>query len=76
VEQLARVKGLLENLRTKVPTEEKQQIDIFLRSLQPTKHFIRAPISSITQDQAWDAYTELSTLTVRLQQLIEDTKWD
>ena len=75
-EQFAKVKGLLENLRNKVPNEEKKRINEFLRTLQPRRYLVRARISQMTEDSAWDLYTELSTIIERLSQLIEDTRWE
>ena len=76
IEQFAKVKGLLENARGKVPTEEKKTIEAFLRLLQLRKGFRRLPLSSLSKRDAGDRYTELRTLIERLSQLLKDTEWD
>ena len=74
--QFAQVRGLLENLRYKLPSAEKQRVNAFLRALQPRRRLGRERLSSITEDRAWDLYADLSGIVVQLEQLAKDSKWN
>lgn len=77
LETFSKVKALLENIRLKVPSEEKRKVDNYLNRLQPKKFFImKSSISELNEDSAWELYTELSGLVTSLQQLAKDSKWD
>lgn len=77
LEKFAKVKGLISNIKKKLPSEEQKQINEFLSKLQPTKYFIfQSSISDINLDMAWNLYTDLNTVVTTLEQLIEDSKWD
>jgi len=77
LEVFAQVKGLLENIKPKLPNEEQKHINGFLKKLQPRKYMIlKSSLSELTEDKAWDLYTDLNTVVTRLQQLDQDSKWD
>ena len=77
LEKFAKVKGLLNNIRNKIQSEEKKQINEFLSNLQPIRYFVfQASISEITLDKGWELYTDLNTVVTSLEQLIEDSKWE
>ncbi len=77
LEAFSNVKALLENIKPKLPTEERKKVGDYLNRLQPKKYFfIRASISELGEDAAWELYTELSGLVTSLQQLAKDSKWD
>lgn len=77
LEMFAKVKGLLENIKPKLPTEEQKKINEFLRKLQPRKYMVfKSSISEITEDKAWNLYTDLNAVVTSLQQLVKDSQWD
>lgn len=77
LEQFAIVKGLLENIRPKLPNEEKQNINHVLSKLQPKKFLLfQSTLSELSEDTAWDIYTDLNTIVTSLDQLAKDSKWD
>lgn len=77
IEIFSRVRALLENIKAKLPPEEKKKVNDYLLKLHPKKYyFINGSLSELTEDEAWDRYTELSWLVTTLQQLAKDSKWD
>jgi hypothetical protein len=77
LEQFAKIKGLLENIKQKLPSEEKKQINGLLNKLQPKRYWLfKSNISELTEDMAWDLYTDLNTVVTSLEQLVKDSKWD
>lgn len=77
LEAFANVKALLENIKQKLPSEEKRKVEAYLNRLQPKKYLIiKISISELGEDAAWELYTELSGLVRSLQQLAKDSKWD
>jgi len=77
LETFSTIKALLENLKEKLPTEEKRKVDEYLSTLHPKKMwFINGQLSELTEDEAWNRYTDLSGLVTTLQQLAKDSKWD
>lgn len=76
-QEFAKVKALLENLKPKLTADEKKHINSFLVKLQPRKYYIiRTSIFDLTEDLAWDLYTDLNLIATGLDQLIKDSKWD
>ncbi len=77
LETLSTIKALLENVRGKLPSEEKRKVDEYLSSLHPKKWWlINSSLSELTEDEAWARYTNLNGLVISLQQLAKDSKWD
>jgi len=77
LEIFSNVKALLENIRSKLPSEEKRKVENYLNRLQPKKYiFLKVSMSELDEDKAWELYTELSGLVTTLQQLAKDSKWD
>ena len=77
LETFSTIKALLENITPKLPSEEKRKVDDYLFRLHPKKYWlINDSLSELTEDEAWQRYTELSGLVTRLQQLAKDSKWD
>lgn len=77
IETFSTIKALLENIKSKLPPEEKKKVGEYLLKLHPKKYFfMNSPLSKLTEDEAWDRYTELSGLVTTLQQLAKDSKWD
>ncbi len=77
IETFSTIKALLENIKSKLPPEEKKKVDGYLLLLHPKKYLIiKGSLSELTEDEAWKRYTELSGLVTALQQLAKDSKWD
>ncbi len=77
IETFSQIKALLENIKPKLPSEEKKKVDEYLQQLHPKKYLIiNGSLSDLNEDDAWDRYTELSGLVTTLQQLAKDSKWD
>lgn len=77
LEAFSNVKALLENIKPKLPSEERNKVADYLNRLQPKKYLIiKTSISELGEDAAWELYTELSGLVTSLQQLVKDSKWD
>lgn len=77
LEALSNVKALLENIKPKLPAEEKRKVGVYLDRLQPKKYLvIKTSVSELNEEAAWELYTELSGLVTSLQQLAKDSKWD
>jgi len=77
LEAFSNVKALLENIKPKLPSEEKNKVNDYLSRLQPKKYlFVNTSLSELGEDSAWELYTELSGLVTSLQQLAKDSKWD
>lgn len=77
LESFSNVKALLENIEPKLPSEEKKKVLMYLSRLQPRKYLvIKSRIADLSEDSAWELYTELSGLVTALEQLAKDSKWD
>ncbi|ATI03066.1 MULTISPECIES: hypothetical protein [Cycloclasticus] len=77
LEAFSNVKALLENIKPKLPSEEKNKVKDYLSRLQPKKYlFVNTSLAELGEDSAWELYTELSGLVTSLQQLAKDSKWD
>lgn len=77
LEAFSNVKALLENIKPKLPSEEKNKVKDYLSRLQPKKYFfVNISLAELGEDSAWELYTELSGLVTSLQQLAKDSKWD
>lgn len=77
LEAFSKVKALLENIKPKLPPEEKRKVGDYINRLQPKKYLvIKTSLSELSEDSAWELYTELSGLVTSLQQLAKDSKWD
>ncbi|MCG7537287.1 hypothetical protein [Pseudoalteromonas sp. OOF1S-7] len=77
IETFSQIKALLQNIKPKLPSEEKRKVDEYLQKLHPKRYLIiEGSLSDLTEDDAWDRYTELSGLVTTLQQLAKDSKWD
>jgi len=77
LETFSKIVALLENIKTKLPSEEKKKVDEYLSRLHPKKFIIiNRSLADLSEDEAWDRYTRLSGLITTLQQLTKDSKWD
>lgn len=74
IEQFAISSGLLENLLVKLPSVEKKKTSDLIKKLRLKKFFFIS--IKLTEDTAWDLYTDLSKVLTMLRQLEKDSKWD
>lgn len=77
LESFSKVNAILENIKPKLPTNEKGKVELYLSRLQPkTFFFAKGKMVDLSEESAWSLYTELSGLITSLEQLSKDSKWD
>lgn len=77
IHQLTIAKELLENLRSKLPEQEKKKVSAFIQKLEVKSWLIfSSTITEANEDKAWELYSGLSGLITSLKQLQKDSKWD
>lgn len=76
-EQYAITRGLLENISTKLPEEERSEVLKFINSLRKRRYlFWWGTLIIADKEEGWKLYTELSRIITRLDQLQKDFRWD
>ena len=76
-QDLAKIKGIIENLNPKLPKEEGKTAKIILIKLKPTKIIVfKKSIRSLKKEKVWEIYTELQTFISQLKQLEKDGSWN
>ena len=77
IQSFSKVKALLENIKPKLPIDERKKVVAYLSKLQQRRlFFIKKSMADLSEDSAWKLYTELSGLVTSLEQLAKDSKWD
>jgi hypothetical protein len=77
LESFSRAKAILENTKPKLPSDQKNKVQGIIKKLSPRKCYIfNGSLSDLTEQLAWDIYTELSGVIMHLDQLSKDSKWD
>lgn len=74
--ELAKTKGLIENLSPKLDKKEQKVAKNILVKLNPSKKFTKVSIVNLSEDQVWEVYCETQQLIVQLNELIKDGKWN
>lgn len=75
--QYAIVRGLLENIATKLPEDERAQVVDYINSLKERSWFFWwSSLLIESEDKGWKLYTELGRIITRLEQLQKDSRWD
>lgn len=69
LESFSKVKALLENIKSKLPTEERKKVLSLLSKIE------RADISIMSENSVWYLYADLSGLVTSMEQIIKDSKW-
>lgn len=64
------VKGVLENIVSRMPASQKTKILEFITFLQKKES------EGLNEDSCWEVYMQLSSLISNLQQLEKDSKWE
>ncbi len=69
---------VIDNLLSKVESDQKNAVKNILDLIAPkTRFFGRRKVITISnKDKAWDIYQELSSLTVHIDQIMKDMRWD
>ena len=67
--ELGKLRGMLEQAKAKLHNDDKEAVGSFLKSLEIVN-------SELSEDQAWELYTNFQYVTSRLQQTEKDSKWD
>lgn len=76
-EQYSIVRGLLENISKKLPSDERLEVEAYIGSFKAKKYFLLTESRVIKhEDHAWELYGELSRVITRLEQLQKDSTWD
>ena len=77
IEQLFITKELLRNLHPKLPSPEKKKISLFINTLKKKEWIIfSSTIKSLTEDEAWVYYQNISAMLTTLKQLEKDSRWN
>ena len=77
LESFSKVKAILESTQPKLPSDKKNKVQNVLNKLSPKKYYIfKISLSDLTEQLAWEIYTDLSGVVVHLEQLSKDSKWD
>ncbi|HFE2689922.1 TPA: hypothetical protein ACF291_004229 [Klebsiella quasipneumoniae subsp. similipneumoniae] len=69
---------VIDNLLSKVESDQKNAVINILDLIAPKTCFFgrRKVIEISNKDKAWDIYQDLSSLTVHLDQIMKDMRWD
>ena len=67
--ELGKLRGMLEQGKAKLHNDDKEAVGSLLKSLEVVN-------SELSEDQAWELYTNFQYVTSRLQQTEKDSKWD
>lgn len=77
LEKFLHAKALLENIRKKLPDDERKMVEKYLSRLRPERLlFKRKEISNLNRDEAFQLYSELNGLVTSLRELAKDNKWN
>lgn len=76
-EQYGIVRGLLENISSKLPEDERSHVNVFINQLLVSKfYFWKDSLIIKDEELGWKLYTDLSRVATRLEQLRKDSRWD
>tara|TARA_R110000796_G_C14556618_1_gene434413 strand:+ start:600 stop:1046 length:447 start_codon:yes stop_codon:yes gene_type:complete len=77
LEKFSHAKALLENIRKKLPEDERRMVEKYLTQLQPKRLlFKKREISDLDRDEAFQLYSELNGLVTSLRELAKDNTWN
>lgn len=77
LEKFSHAKALLENIRKKLPEDERRMVEKYLTQLQPKRlWFKKREISDLDRDEAFQLYSELNGLVTSLRELAKDNTWN
>ena len=76
LEEFSHAKALLENIKKKLPDEERKMVERYLNRLQPKGLFKKREISDLNREEAFQLYSELTGLVTSLRELAKDNTWN
>lgn len=77
LEEFLHAKALLENIKKKLPDDERKMVERYLKRLQ-AKGFLsrKREISDLNREEAFQLYSELNGLVTSLCELAKDNTWN
>lgn len=77
LEKFSHAKALLENIRKKLPENERRIVERYLTRFRPKRFlFKKREISDLNRDEAFQLYSELNGLVTSLRELAKDNAWN
>ena len=77
LEKFSHAKALLENIKKKLPQDERRKVERYLNLLQPKRSLLKKrEISGLDRDEAFKLYSELNGLVTSLLELAKDNTWN
>lgn len=77
LEKFSHAKALLENIKNKLPEEERKMVEKYLIKLQPKRLLVKKrEISELNREEAFKLYSELNGLVTSLRELAKDNAWN
>ena len=77
LEKFLHAKALLENIKKKLPDDERKMVERYLNRLQPKGLlFKKREISDLNREEAFQLYSELNGLVTSLRELAKDNTWN
>tara|TARA_B100001063_G_C16748468_1_gene548896 strand:+ start:971 stop:1417 length:447 start_codon:yes stop_codon:yes gene_type:complete len=77
LEKFLHAKALLENVKKKLPQNERRMVERYLNLLQPKRSLLKKrEISCLDRDEAFKLYSELNGLVTSLRELDKDNTWN
>jgi hypothetical protein len=77
LERFSHAKALLENIKKKLPEDERRMVEKYLIKLQPKRIFLKKrEISELSREEAFRLYSELHGLVTSLRELAKDNTWN
>jgi hypothetical protein len=77
LEKFSHAKALLENIKKKLPEDERRMVEKYLNQLQPKRFLLKKKeISDLNRDEAFQLYSELLGLVTCLRELAKDNAWN
>lgn len=76
LERFSHAKALLENIKKKLPEDERRMVEEYLNQLQPKGLLSKKrEISDLNRDEAFKLYSGLHGLVTSLRELAKDNAW-
>lgn len=77
LEKFSHAKALLENIKKKLPEDERRMVEKYLIQLQPKRLLVKKrEISELNREEAFKLYSELNGLVASLRELAKDNAWN
>lgn len=77
LERFSQVKALLENIKKKLPEDERKMVEKYLIKLRPKRFLLQnREISELNREKAFQLYSELNGLLTSLRELAKDNTWN